>query len=87
MAEENDTLSIPEEGADALPAGFELKDDNKKYTILNYLSCGAFGYTYRAEMLNCTMVQKRLLLLRNSILEEPLICFEKTRRMQSCLRS
>jgi hypothetical protein len=45
-------LSDEEKARDALPAGFELKDGNKKYTILNYLSCGAFGYTYRAEMLD-----------------------------------
>ena len=35
--DESDTFELPEEGADALPAGFELKDGNKKYTILNYI--------------------------------------------------
>ena len=39
---------------DALPIGFELKEGNKKYTILNFISNGDFGYTYRAEMLNCS---------------------------------
>ena len=50
--EKKEELSDEEKAHDALPAGFELKDGNKKYTILNYLSCGAFGYTYRAEMLD-----------------------------------
>lgn len=55
---------IQEEGADALPPGFELEDDNKKYTILNYISCGAFGYTYRAEMLNCSNGSKEIVAIK-----------------------
>ena len=55
---------IQEEGADALPPGFELKDDNKKYTILNYISCGAFGYTYRAEMLNCSNGSREIVAIK-----------------------
>ena len=62
--DENDSVDIPEERADALPAGFELKDDNKKYTILNYISCGAFGYTYRAEMLNCSNGSKEIVAIK-----------------------
>ena len=49
---DNEELSDEEKAHDALPAGFVIENDNKRYTILNYLSCGAFGYTYRADMLN-----------------------------------
>lgn len=49
---------------DALPPGFELTDDNKRYTILNYISCGAFGYTYRAEMLNCSNGSKEIVAIK-----------------------
>lgn len=38
--------------AHALPEGFVLRKDNMTYTILNFISNGAFGYTYRAEMKN-----------------------------------
>ena len=62
--DESDTFELPEEGADALPAGFELKDGNKKYTILNYISHGAFGYTYRAEMLNCSNGSKEIVAIK-----------------------
>ena len=55
---------IQEEGTDALPTGFELTDDNKRYTILNYISCGAFGYTYRAEMLNCSNGSKEIVAIK-----------------------
>lgn len=62
--DESDTFEIPEEGADALPAGFILQDGNKKYTILNYISHGSFGYTYRAEMLNCTNGAKEIVAIK-----------------------
>ena len=62
--DESDTFELPEEGADALPAGFELRDGNKKYTILNYISHGAFGYTYRAEMQNCTNGSKEIVAIK-----------------------
>ena len=62
--DESDTFELPEEGSDALPAGFELKDGNKKYTILNYISHGAFGYTYRAEMQNCTNGSKEIVAIK-----------------------
>lgn len=55
----------PEEGADALPAGFdELKDGNIQYTILNYISYGSFGYTYRAEMHNLSNGQKEIVAIK-----------------------
>lgn len=62
--DDSDTFELPEEGSDALPAGFELKDGNKKYTILNYISHGAFGYTYRAEMQNCTNGSKEIVAIK-----------------------
>ena len=62
--DESDTFELPEEGSDALPTGFELKDGNKKYTILNYISHGAFGYTYRAEMQNCTNGSKEIVAIK-----------------------
>ena len=62
--DESDAIELPEEGSDALPAGFELKDGNKKYTILNYISHGAFGYTYRAEMLNITNGVKEIVAIK-----------------------
>ena len=62
--DDSDTSELPEEGSDALPAGFELKDGNKKYTILNYISHGAFGYTYRAEMQNCTNGSKEIVAIK-----------------------
>ena len=49
---------------DALPTGFELKDGNKKFTILNFIAPGAFGYTYRAEMLNCTNGFKEIVAIK-----------------------
>ena len=64
LDENNVPDQIPEEGSDALPAGFELKDSNKRYTILNYISHGAFGYTYRAEMLNCTNGSKEIVAIK-----------------------
>ena len=62
--DESDSFELPEEGLDALPAGFELKDGNKKYTILNYISHGAFGYTYRAEMQNYTNGSKEIVAIK-----------------------
>ena len=62
--DESGAIELPEEGADALPAGFELKDGNKQYTILNYISHGAFGYTYRAEMLNFTNGAKEIVAIK-----------------------
>ena len=50
--EDGDVLSDEDKARDALPAGYVIENDNKRYTILNYISCGCFGYTYRAEMLN-----------------------------------
>ena len=50
--EDDEELSDEEKARDALPAGFVIENDNKRYTILNHLSSGCFGYTYRAEMLN-----------------------------------
>ena len=64
LDETNTPEQLPEEGSDALPAGFELKDGNKRYTILNYISHGAFGYTYRAEMLNCTNGSKEIVAIK-----------------------
>jgi hypothetical protein len=63
--DESDTFELPEEGADALPAGFDkLVDGNKRYTILNYISCGSFGYTYRAEMLNCSNGSREIVAIK-----------------------
>lgn len=53
-----------EEGADALSEGFTLIDGNKQYTILNFIAHGAFGYTYRAEMLNCSTGEKEIVAIK-----------------------
>ena len=62
---------------DALPIGFELKDGNKKYTILNFISNGSFGYTYRAEMLNCSNGTKEVVAIKE---------FYPTGVLRSCKR-
>lgn len=57
------TIGAQEEG-NALNEGFILTDDNKQYTILNFIAHGAFGYTYRAEMLNCTTGEKEIVAIK-----------------------
>ena len=65
IGEDNEPQLPQEDGADALPEGFDkLVDGNKRYTILNYISHGAFGYTYRAEMLNCTNGSKEIVAIK-----------------------
>ena len=61
----DDVQQKPEEGADTLPEGFDkLVDGNKQYTILNYISSGSFGYTYRAEMLNRSSGEKEIVCIK-----------------------
>lgn len=53
-----------EEGADGLEEGFILTDGNMRYTILNFIANGSFGYTYRAEMLNCRTGAKEIVAIK-----------------------
>ena len=51
----NHTSSTKKDNKDyALNAGYILHNDNKQYTILNFIGYGSFAYTYRAEMKNCS---------------------------------
>ena len=60
----SDSVSDADEEMDALPDGFVLTDGNREYTILNYISHGAFGYTYRAEMMNRTNGAKEIVAIK-----------------------
>ena len=81
LDEDNMPEQVQEDGADALPAGFELMDGNKKYTILNYISHGAFGYTYRAEMQNCTNGSKEIVAIKEFYPTGVLACGRENNRV------
>lgn len=55
---------IKEDGTDALEIGYTLIDDSKRYTILNFIARGEFGYTYRAEMLNIRTGEKEIVAIK-----------------------
>ena len=48
----------------ALPDEFVIKDGNIEYKIINFISNGSFGYTYRAEMHNLTNGKKEIVALK-----------------------
>lgn len=48
----------------SLPVGFIVKDGKTEYTIINFISNGSFGYTYRAEMHNLSTGQKEIVALK-----------------------
>lgn len=48
----------------ALSSDTVIKHDKIHYTIKNFISNGAFGYTYRAEMLDLTNGQKEIVALK-----------------------
>lgn len=62
--EEMPDSETQEKGSDGLEVGYVLTDGKLKYTILNYIAHGAFGYTYRAEMLNCTTGEKEIVCIK-----------------------
>lgn len=57
-------LEMPEEDNGALKRDFELVNGKFKYTILNFISNGAFGYTYRAEMVNMQNGYKEIVAIK-----------------------
>ena len=48
----------------ALEDGYTLVNENKRYTILNFIAHGSFGYTYRAEMLNFNTGVKEIVAIK-----------------------
>ena len=48
----------------SLPVGFIVKDGKTEYTIINFISNGSFGYTYRAEMHNLSTGLKEIVALK-----------------------
>ena len=72
---------IQEDDVDALPIGFELHDGNKKYTILNFISNGSFGYTYRAEMLNCLNATTEIVAIKEFYPKGVLECRRENNRV------
>lgn len=48
----------------ALPDGFIIKDGKTEYKIINFISNGSFGYTYRAEMHDISNGLKEIVALK-----------------------
>lgn len=48
----------------ALDKGFIIKDGKTEYKIINFISNGSFGYTYRAEMHNISNGAKEIVALK-----------------------
>ena len=64
-SEENTkTEEGPKDVNDSLEVGYVLKDGNIKYTILNFIAHGSFGYTYKAEMLKCSTGEKEIVAIK-----------------------
>lgn len=61
---EQTTIADEKEESNALEVGYILKDGKMKYTILNFIAHGSFGYTYRAEMQNCATGEKEIVAIK-----------------------
>ena len=83
LDENNKPENVQEDGADALPVGFDkLVDGNIQYTILNYISCGSFGYTYRAEMHNRSNGKKEIVAIKEFYPRvQDLVCSRENNRV------
>ncbi|MCF0168477.1 MAG: protein kinase, partial [Bacteroidales bacterium] len=53
-----------EEDKGCLDVGFELNDGKYRYTILDFIANGAFGYTYKAEMTNTQNGDKEIVAIK-----------------------
>ena len=74
-------FEMPEEGSDGLEVGYVLTDGKIKYTILNYIAHGAFGYTYRAEMQNCATGAKEIVAVKEYYPTGVLMCGRENNRV------
>lgn len=58
----------------ALPAGSVVKDGKTEYNIISFISNGAFGYTYRAEMHNIANGTREIVALKEYFPRQYLNC-------------
>ena len=72
---------VPPLEPDGLDIDFVLTDGNKKYKILNYIAHGSFGYTYRAEMLNCTTGEKEIVAIKEYFPTGVMFCRRENNRV------
>ena len=68
----------------ALEEGFEIIDDNKKYTILNFIAHGSFGYTYRAEMCDLATGVKEIVAIKEYFPKDMCYCERGSDGMVLC---
>lgn len=80
--EDGEMPEIPEEEDNgSLEQGFELLDGKFKYTILNFISNGAFGYTYRAEMMNMQNGSKEIVAIKEFYPQGVMPCARENNRV------